>query len=72
MPWVLYEHDDSRCNVCGVDLVLFRFINLTMKSIQACTIDKIPGKTMIKPSHDLILMERTTNVTACRGELLCS
>lgn len=52
--------------------MLFIIISLTMKSTQACTIEKIPGKIMVKPSQELILLVRTTNVTACRGKLLCS
>lgn len=58
------------CNASGI--VLFRIINLTMKSIQAGTIEKIPGKIMVKPSQEIILVVRTTNVTACRGKFMCS
>lgn len=64
------EQDDSLCNASGI--VLFRIINLTMKSIQAGTIEKIPGKIMVKPSQEIILVVRTTNVTACRGKFMCS
>lgn len=55
----------------GIGLMLFTIINLTMKSIQACDIEKIPGKIMVKPRQGLILVVRTTSVTASRGKL-CS
>lgn len=41
----------------------------SMKSIQACDIEKIPGKIMVKPRQGLILVVRTTSVTASRGKL---
>lgn len=51
--------------------MLFTIINLTIKRIQACAIEKIPGKIMVKPRQELILVVRTTSVTASRGKL-CS